>query len=268
MANSIVQHDIASLLDSWIEAERNGVQFPVPLHDYWSIAGHKNKQDAFKLVESRQESGFDFLGSALKNNPGRGRKAKAMFLTVAALERFCLAAHTPEGDAIRELYRQSKAKWDLVKQIAPEFAGQIEVIAAQQELEKLKQQTFQSEQNLLSFRHYVTTALPKPTADRILGVTEIPEIEYRDRIVKDGIVINDGGTINKTEICKRFGILTKNGKPDYPRLNKSLSSMELPESAWVESEVIQTNRELKREYLEVLDRALYSAKERQLFLGE
>jgi hypothetical protein len=31
---------------------------------------------------------------------------------------------------------------------------------------------------------------------------------------------------------------------------------------------VQTNRELKREYLEVLDRALYTAEQRQIWLGE
>lgn len=61
MPNNIVQQDIATLLDGWIQAERSGVQFPVPLHEHWSIAGHSAKQDAFKLVESRQEEGFDFI---------------------------------------------------------------------------------------------------------------------------------------------------------------------------------------------------------------
>jgi hypothetical protein len=104
MTDITVTADIQQLLERWAEAERNGVQFPVPLHDHWWIAGHKSKQDAFKLVESRQEAGFDFLGITLKSNGGR--KPKGMMLTVAALERFCLAAHTPDGDAVRELYRQ------------------------------------------------------------------------------------------------------------------------------------------------------------------
>lgn len=87
-------------------------------------------------------------------------------------------------------------------------------------------------------------------------------------MVKDNRVINNGGTINKTDICKRFGILTKNGKPDYPRLNRELESMNLPSSAWEETDVVQTNRELRREYLEILDRALYTAEQRQMWMGE
>jgi hypothetical protein len=266
--SELIRQDITSLLDSWIEAEKNGIQFPVPLHDHWNVAGHSTKQDAFRLLESRQEERFDYLGTTLKNNPGRGRKAKAMFLTVAALERFCLAAHTPQGDAIRELYRQSKAKWDLVKQVAPQVAEEVEVLAMKIELAKIEAQKAALEDKTLSLRHYVVTALPKPTAYRILGITEVKEIEYRDRVIKDNQIINGGGTVNKGEICRHFSILTKNGKPDYPRLNTILARLDLPAAAWEETDVVQTNRELRREYLEVLSRALYTAEQRQIFLGE
>lgn len=267
--SELIKSDISSLLDSWIEAEKNGVQFPVPLHEHWNIAGHRKRQDAFNLLESRQEDGFDYLRSTVNSaGGGIGRKRQARFLTVAALERFCLAAHTTEGDAIRELYRQSKAKWDLVKQVSPQVAEEVEVLAMKIELAKIEAQKAALEDKTLSLRHYVVTALPKPTADRILGVTEVKEIEYRDRIVKDNQVINDGSTINKTEICRHFSILTKNGKPDYPKLNAMLDRLNLPAAAWEETDVVQTNRELRREYMEVLSRSMYTAEQRQIFLGE
>jgi hypothetical protein len=264
MSNSIVQHDIASLLDSWIEAERSGVQFPVPFEAAYSMAGYTRKDNAKRSLP-KSAQGILYLISSIGT---KGRPKEQISLSVPGLEHLCLMADTPEGHEIREYFRDARSKWELTKQVAPNVAEDVEIMHLKIELAKIEMQRAALEDKTISLRHYIVTALPKPTADRILGVTEVREIEYRDRIVKDGVVINDGGTINKTEICKRFGILTKNGKPDYPRLNKSLSSMELPESAWVESEVVQTNRELKREYLEVLDRALYSAKERQLFLGE
>lgn len=113
----------------------------MPLHDHWNIAGHKTKQDSFALLESRQEEGFDYLGSTLNRSDGKpGRKRQARFLTVAALERFCLAAHTREGDAIRELYRQAKAKWDIVQQIAPSVAAEAELMSMKIELAKIEAQ--------------------------------------------------------------------------------------------------------------------------------
>jgi hypothetical protein len=61
-----------------------------------------------------------------------------------------------------------------------------------------------------------------------LGVTEVKAIEYRDRIISDNKLINDSDTINKTELCKRYGILTRNGKPDYKKLNDTLTNIRLP----------------------------------------
>jgi hypothetical protein len=43
---------------------------------------------------------------------------------------------------------------------------------------------------------------------------------------------------------------------------------DIPNAAWEETDVVQTNRELKRDYLPELDRALYTAEQRQMFLGE
>lgn len=136
------------------------------------------------------------------------------------------------------------------------------------ELARIEAQRAALEDKSLSFRHYVVTALPKPTADRILGATVVHEVEYRDRIVKDERVINDGSTVNKTDICKRFGILTKSGSPDFRSLNRKLTELALPESAWEETDVIQTNRELKREYLPQLEHSIYTAAQRQLWIGE
>lgn len=271
---NIVRQDIASLLDGWIEAERNGVQFPVPLHDHWNIAGHSTKQDAFKLVESRQEAGFDFLGSTLKNNSGRGRKAKAMFLTVAALERLCLAAHTSEGDAIRELYRQSKAKWDLVQQVAPAVAQEVEVLAMKIELAKIEAQKAQLEKDraaiedrTLSFRHLVVNTMPEVVQQKILGYELVEKVEYRDRVIVNNQVVDDGDTINKTELCDRYNIKTRNGAPDFKRLNALLDGAKLPPAAWEETTTIRSNMQLRRDWLDSLDRHIIGTT-RQLHVGE
>jgi hypothetical protein len=145
---------------------------------------------------------------------------------------------------------------------------QLELARIENEGKAIERDTELIRERTQNFRHYLVTALPKPTADRILGTTVVHEIEYRDRIVKEKVVINDGSTINKTEICKLFGITTKSGSADFKALNRKLSELRLPESAWEETDVIQTNRELKREYLPQLERSLYTAAQRQLWIGE
>lgn len=272
MPNSnIVTQDIISLLDGWIEAERKGVEFPVPLHDYWNIAGHKKTQDAFKLLESRQEDGFDYLRSTVNSaGGGSGRKRQARFLTVAALERLCLAAHTTEGDAVRELYRQSKAKWDLTKQVAPEIAQEVEIMHLKIELAKQEAIAAVANKESQSLRHYVVTALPQAVADRILGVTEVTKVITKEVVVSErGEVLGHvpGETMNKRELCERYGIVTRTGNPDYKQLNAFLGGLNLPPDAFIDRQVVTHNAQLKVEYLPQLE-AWIKAKPSQRNLGE
>jgi len=132
-----------------------------------------------------------------------GRKRQARFLTVAALERFCLAAHTPQGDAIRELYRQSKAKWDLVKQTAPQVASEVEVLHLQIELATIEAKRLQAERELVGFRHSIVSMCPEPIQQKILGYTEIKTTEYVDRTILPSGQINDG--VGITYLQKRYG---------------------------------------------------------------
>jgi phage anti-repressor protein len=269
MTNNIVPSDIASLLDQWIEAEKNGVQFPVPFELAWGIAGYSTKASAKRYIKNVDP---DHITSQTLNKESCNASGVTSFenvtLSVDGLKDFCLLAKTEQGRQVRKYFIETEKKWRLVQQVAPHVASEVEILHLKLEIAKQEAIAEVARKESQSLRHYIVTALPKPTADRILGITEVKEVEYRDRIVKDNQIINDGGTINKTEICKRFGILTKNGKPDYPRLNRQLIAMNLPDSAWEETDVIQTNRELKREYLDVLDRALYTADERQLWMGE
>jgi hypothetical protein len=264
--SELIKSDITSLLDSWIEAEKNGVQFPVPFDLAWQMAGYATKASAKRALKDLNE-GIEFSTQLLKNARA-GRSSESINFSLKGVKEFCLLARTPEGKAIRLYFIDAEEKWQLTKQIAPQVAEEVEVLAMKIELAKIEAQKAALEDKTLSLRHYVVTALPKPTADRILGITEVKEIEYRDRIVKDNQVINDGSTVNKTEICRHFSILTKNGKPDYPKLNAILDRLNLPAAAWEETDVVQTNRELKREYLDVLSRALYTAEQRQMFIGE
>ncbi len=269
MTTNIVQQDINALLDGWIEAERSGVQFPVPFDLAWGVAGYSKKANAKREIVNLDAS---MWCSKMSSKPSRNVSGVTAFeyitLSVDGFKDFCLLAKTPAGRKIRQYFIDAEKRWKLVGQLAPVIAQEVEILAMKIELAKIEAQTAAMQDKSLSLRHYVVTALPKPTADRILGVTEVQSIEYRDRVVKDNQILNDGGTINKTALCQRYAILSKNGKPDYKRLNFELATSGIPESAWVESEVVQTNRELSRDYLSILDRALYTAEQRQMFLGE
>lgn len=222
MAKNIVPSDITSLLDQWIEAEKKGNQFPVPFDAAWRIAEYSNKANAKRELKSLKK-GKQFSSDLMKT-PGGGRPSELINLSVNGFEHFCLMADTPMGEAVRDYFIDARNKWELTKQIAPEFAGQIEVIAEQKELEKLRQQTFKAEQNLLSFRHWINTALEPADRDRVLGITEFKTVEYRKTIVDDsGFVLNAGDTLNKGQLCQEFGFVTRTGNPDYKAINKLLA---------------------------------------------
>jgi hypothetical protein len=140
-----------------------------------------------------------------------------------------------------------------------------ENLKLQNENLRLQLQVTTAQQGLESFRHAIVATCPEPTVQKILGCKEIQTIEYRDRIIKEDEVINDGGTATKSQLCYRYGILTRNGKPDYKRLNDAL--VRLPNEAFKVSVRIQENQELLREFLPQLD-ALIDGTDRNLWIGE
>jgi anti-repressor protein len=262
MTELIVRQDITGLLDSWIEAERNGVLFPVPLHEHWNIAGHKYKKNAFELVESLLEEGLDFLPLKVKNNPGRGRSEKGLLLSVSALEHLCMAAHTEQGRNVRELYRQSKAKWDLVKQVAPQIAQEVEVLHLQIELATKEAQKMQAERELLAFRHSIVTMCPEPVQQKVLGYTEVKTIEYIDRTITPSGDRLDG--VGITYIQKRYGFKTT--KEAWAWLDSI--GIGKDSNRWISEIKPATAAVLDRECLPELDRIYQSDSKRQMFLGE
>jgi hypothetical protein len=58
MSESIVRQDINGLLDSWIEAERNGVQFPVPFDLAYPMAGYTRKDSAKRYLPKSAQGGL------------------------------------------------------------------------------------------------------------------------------------------------------------------------------------------------------------------
>jgi hypothetical protein len=124
-----------------------------------------------------------------------------------------------------------------------------------------------AETNLLAFRHLVTTTMPEVKQQIILGFDIVEKIEYRDRVIQNNQVLDDGETINKTALCDRYDIKTRSGSPDYKRLNALLDGAKLPNQAWEETTTIRSNLQLRREYLENLDRHIKGTTQ-QMHLGE
>jgi hypothetical protein len=152
--------------------------------------------------------------------------------------------------------------------VIPSLSQQLELLKLQNENLQLQVAAHNSQLALASFNHLIATTLPEPMQQKILGYSTVDRVEYRDRVIKDKQIINDGSTINKTELCTRYGFVGKSGNSNYKQLNRELLRLNIPDSAWVEIDTIRTNVELNRDYLPELDRALYKSDERQLWIGE
>ena len=150
------------------------------------------------------------------------------------------------------------------------------LFAQQDEIEtlKLKLKVLEAEkdvalaqQKLLDTRHMVVTTCPEVMQQKILGyqIVEKPVIEKV--VYREDEFIRDNSTLNKTQLCKRYGILTRNGKPDYPRLNKLMATLNLPKDAWREIKNIQPTEEFNKDYLTLLDRLMIDDS-RQLWIAE
>lgn len=250
MVNSIVRQDVQSLVDGWLQAERDGVPFPVPFDAAWPIAGYSTKANGKRGLKALEE-GIDFSSMLMKNGR-RGRSSESILLSCDAFKHLCLMAETPEGREVRDYFIESEKRWRLVQQQHPAIAQEIELERLRNEGRGLELQKNQVELQILQFRDYVTKALPEPVQQKILGYAEVKVVEYRDRILHNDDVVNDGSTATKTELCHRYGLKTRAGKPDYKALNERLA--ELPSEAFSTSVRLQENNELRREYLHPIDR--------------
>jgi len=79
---TIVRQDIASLLDGWIEAERNGVKFPVPFEAAYSMAGYARKDNAKRSLP-KSAHGILYLISSI----GTSGRPRDRYQPIARSER-------------------------------------------------------------------------------------------------------------------------------------------------------------------------------------
>lgn len=199
---TIVQQDITSLLDGWIEAERNGVHFPVPFEAAYSMAGYTRKDNAKRSLP-KSAQGILYLISSIGTS---GRPKEQISLSVPGLEHLCLMADTPEGHEIREYFRDARSKWELTKQVSPEIAHEVEVLHLQIQLATIEAKKIEAERDLISFRHSIVSMCPEPVQQKILGYTEVKTTEYIDRTILPSGQVNSG--VGITYLQKRYGFKT------------------------------------------------------------
>lgn len=205
MTNSIVQHDIASLLDSWIDAERNGIEFPVPFDLAWGIAGYSMKHHGKRKLtapNSQLTKGVDYITNSGESSPD-GRSSDSIQLTCDGFKQFCLLAKTKEGKQIRQYFIESEKKWKLVQQVSPQVATEVDVLHLQIELATIEAKRLQAERELIGFRHSIVSMCPEPIQQKILGYKEIKTTEYVDRTILPSGQVNDG--VGITYLQKRYG---------------------------------------------------------------
>lgn len=267
---SNLQHsNIQELIEQWYQQEQDGEQFPVDFDIAWQIAGYSRKDSAKRKLPKRFTGKLFHI--SVENT--KGRPKEVITLSCDGLKHICLMADTEEGDLIRQYFIECEKKWKLVEKHHPKIADDIELLRLREqseildkqiELAKLENQKSQSDLAIVNLRYTITQTCPEHIQQKVLGYTEIKTVEYRDRIIKDDEIINNGSTVNKTWLCKRFGLLTRTGNPDTKRLNAYLA--EMPSEAFQLSAYIRENQEFKREYLSMLEDLIET--ERQRYIGE
>jgi DNA-damage-inducible protein D len=229
-------------------------------------------QNAIENLETIAQSTFEhFLAVELKT---KGRPQLDYKLSRLACYHIALSCDSRGNDSVKMAKHYFAVKTREAEVIIPQQNAELEVLKLKLELLKAEKevaiantQLKIADKNLLDTRHYITTALPEVQQQKILGYEIIEKKIIEKEIYKEDEFIRNDSTINKTNLCYRYGILTRNGKADYPRINKILATANLPESAWYEVKDIQTNKELKKEYLNILDNLIIDDS-RQLWIGE
>ena len=193
-----------------------------------------------------------------------GRNAIDFELSRLACYHVALASDSRGKDAVKMAKHYFVVKTREAEVIVP--SQELEIIELKIELAKIESQKLLSENQLLQFRHYVTTALPEFQQQKILGYEVVEKVETRDRVINEsGYILNDGSTATKKELCIRLGFLSKSGLPDYKRLNYYLDK--LPHVAFEDVAIVQENRQLRRDWIAELE-AMVNDGDRQKWIGE
>ena len=268
MSNLILQDSHAAIIDKWMAQERNGVKFPVDFDIAWKIAGYSTKHKAKNKLKYLSE-GEDFSTDRLKSSTG-GRPSQLIEMTCDALKHFCLLSETEQGRAIRQHFIEAEKKWKLVEQHRPEIAHDIEMMQLQIQLAQIEAQKEaaiaqgkNADLQLTQFRHYVTTALPEPIQQKILGYKTIKETEVIERTVNAATGETFDG-VGITYIAKSLGF--KNNAQCWAWLERHGYGKD--SDHWQHELTAVTSAKLSRDDFDYLKDLIKESGDHQMFLGE
>lgn len=122
----LILSNIEHLVQSWLEAERNGDRFPVPFDMAWQIAGYSRKDSAKrKLSKRKQGKTFHISVETVPHSTGASKK-EVITLSCDGLKDLALLADTEAGDLIRQYFIEAEKKWRMVQENHPQVAEDIE----------------------------------------------------------------------------------------------------------------------------------------------
>lgn len=131
MSDLIIAQDTQILVDSWLEAELNGEQFPVPFDLAWQIAGYSTKANAKRKLMNKDyfEQGEAFIISderSLHKDSGSYSIREDIKISVNAFKEFCMLSKSEIGKATRRYFIEAEKRWKMVQQQFPEVAFEVE----------------------------------------------------------------------------------------------------------------------------------------------
>lgn len=280
MANLILNNS-GSPFDGIRRIDENGNEFwcareLMPLLGYQQWRRFKDVIDnAIENIETLTSSTVEhFLPVETKNINSEGKRLQGRTgidykLSRLACYHVALSCDSRGNDSVKAAKHYFAVKTREAETVIPAQNDRIRELELEIALANAETQKMLAEKTILDTRHLIVSTCPEPIAQKILGYQEVKVVEYRDRHYLADSLVNDGSTLTKAQICDRYGILTRNGKPDYKRLNLLLEHHGITNNsdAWYLTATIQESHQLKREFLPLLDQLLLSS-DRQLWIGE
>lgn len=265
MTDSILTQDLTQLIDGWLEAENNGVAFPVPFDTAWQIAGYTRKDNAKRKL-AKLSQGTDYLKSEemVKRPQGGGAKVEVINLTCDALKHLCLMADTPEGETIRQYFIEVEKKWRLVEKYQPEIATQIEVLKLQADIAR-SQASMIHDQRLVMEKSESILGLHGPQMLALIQGRPDAVVEKVEKVTET-IVVKDGRSVSfegksLAELARELGFKSGTQLESWLR-NKKADHLICQGFRKVQAPYVPT------ENIKEIKSLWFSSKDRQLLLGE
>ena len=250
--------DVQSLIENWLKEEQNGVQFPIDFDLAWQIAGYSRKDSAKRYLP--KSALYKLYHVSVEKS--KGRPKEVIRLNTDGLKHLCLMADTPQGEQVRQYFIECEKKWKIVEQLNPQFAQEVEILKLKAEIAKNEAIARKSEENILNLRHYVTTALPEPIQQKILGYQTIKEVEKVETVIDKSTGKTYDG-VGITYIAKTLGMNNKEAWAFLERIGYGANS-----DKWHSELTAIESKKLSRDDFEYIKDVFKEHKHRQLFLGE